>query len=535
MIAEGKKDLEKLLHDKGNKKALLFYTDMEKWINPDEKRIQRLKSVLEYLKERKDVYTLWDCSAGACQNRHFNGDVIWDIAEECKDCKNIICFFQQDKRSLCLELADAYYGDYSGYVFDFLLQDKPLLICNWNVSEEVWSQALPKVQFERFAAYNDWMYFSSSLSNGLFRGNLKTEQTEFLGCFPKESLEQSFLYTGCARYENKIIFAPGMAECIALYDMQCNAIEMIELPDIEYKFRDRKKFSDVFVFEHFAFFIPNRMPVIMKLDMNTCEVKLLTEWYEESLDEMLFPGDMLFTGDYAITDEKCYLPYCQKNMVLEVDLRSDETKFHRVGREETFFNTIAYDGELFWITGGMNYAVSWNCKTGETEEYPYPGGFDSGYNPFVFSVYQDGEVMLIPETANMWLKIDAPGKRVTEMRIEHTLCQAEKARVGFYLQRNRGGHLLSCFYNGKTLQLEHDWSVKKEIYYAHPFASVDNFCVGSTYNREVREKTGDFSQLQLLIENTKINRKSNLSEDKRMHDTGQKIYGIVKAMQERED
>lgn len=531
MIADKKESLEKLLADKNKRKRLFFYTDMKMWTSPNEKMINRLKAVLDYLEEQKDVYTLWNCFAGAGYDGSSDTYAIQNIIQGCKSYKNIICYLDQDKSSAYTKLADAYYGDYSKYVFDFLLQDKPLLICNWDVPEEIQSQALPTVRFECFAEQNDWIYFASSLTNGLFRGNLKTGQTDFLGCFPGEFLEICFLYTGCVRYENKIVFAPGMAENIAVYDTQNRTIEMIPLPDIEYKCRDRKKFSSVFVFEHFVFFIPNRIPVIIKMDMENYELKLLTEWYEHSLNVMLYPGDMLFTGDYSIADGKCYLPYCQRNLVLELDLCNDDTAFYRVGCEETYLSTIAYDGTFFWITGGMDCIISWDRETGETEEFPYPTGCNRGYNPFMYSEYQDGEIILLPETANMWVKIETQKKRVSELRIENLLHKAEGQRHGYCLRGDQNRHLLSCFCNGKVFQSGKDWSVEKEMNYAHPFASLDNFYGRSTYSREVCEKTGDFSQLQLLIETTKINRKKNIAEYKRRCNIGQEIHGLVKNMQ----
>lgn len=78
--------------------------------------------------------------------------------------------------------------------------------------------------------YKGFLYASCYEYNGLFKMNIETGETFFLGIFPGESIIQRALYRDAVLVENTIVFIPDSAEKMVLYEIEKNQFEVVALP-----------------------------------------------------------------------------------------------------------------------------------------------------------------------------------------------------------------------------------------------------------------------------------------------------------------
>ena len=85
--------------------------------------------------------------------------------------------------------------------------------------------------FTDFAGTPERCWFAAGNINGFFEANLITGKAVFLGRFSGEDMKRKMLYTACTKYQNKILFAPALADAIAIYDTETRELKEIPVPD----------------------------------------------------------------------------------------------------------------------------------------------------------------------------------------------------------------------------------------------------------------------------------------------------------------
>lgn len=75
--------------------------------------------------------------------------------------------------------------------------------------------------------YKNYLYFSNSSSNGLYRINAHSKDVEFVDYFPDEKKDAVLLHKKVFFYKNKIIFIPSLSRYIVIYDFERNSFERV--------------------------------------------------------------------------------------------------------------------------------------------------------------------------------------------------------------------------------------------------------------------------------------------------------------------
>lgn len=535
--------LRNILSVKEKKRILFYYTDTKKLAESGEQTLRKLKWVLHHLETEARVYTVWK---SAELTEELRTSIPIDIYREYENiieiykASELVIYAEGQKERDSLAWADAYYGDSSGYVFEFLVRNKPILIQNPKVCAEPDLAQMLSMRLLSFVRDGEWIYFSGNEGNGLFRGDLKTGASQFLACFPDEPIHknQKKLHANCVRYEDKVVFVPGMANHIAVYDLRSELLTSIELPPVEMTDTTKKKFVEAFVYQNYVYFISDRATAIVKLDMNTCEVTALTEWFEMSRADMMFPQEQLFCGDYEIVGDKCYLPCMQSNQVLELDLKTDGMKFHTIGEERTYLSTICYDGTQFWITGGMDCILSWKRETGEVTEHSYPEVFLPGESSFMSSFYRDGKAYLLPGTANMIVAIDTATGVASSHEIENYEYPGKNVGSVSYFRKCEEGITISRFGDNQAAWCSLDWDGVQACYFEYPLIWRTNNSVflqkPDGYSRETLESAGNYCQLKFLIDSM-MKEDDKEEQSAAVLNVGARIYEYTKKSIERKD
>ena len=206
------------------------------------------------------------------------------------------------------------------------------------------------VQFWDFVMIEDDLWYAASGFNGLFRADLKSKISKFVGYFPGESNNAADLYGGVCRWRDKLIFAPFVANRIAAYDIVKNQFETYTIPAFE---RNTKYpfpyFMGIAAVQDSIFFFGNIHPVIMQLNMITGEVKLHLKWYKDFEQCGKDPATFLFDRHVLRRDAYLYATSRQNNVMLKLNTKNCRVEFVEIGDRSARYSALAFGEDQLWV------------------------------------------------------------------------------------------------------------------------------------------------------------------------------------------
>lgn len=258
-------------------------------------------------------------------------------------------------------------------------------------------------KFRSMTQIDDKIYFLSNHGNELWLFDIKTGILKSK-CKLSEKKDNYVLCRKIIKYNDILVFVPNSANDIYIYDSRTETIRQIPIPDISIPYNKKHKFSNAFFIDNKIYFLPFCYPAILVMDTDSWQVSVQKII---GIEEKAFEAE-LFSGCYALQKDKCYVPSALLNEVLEIDINTYEVKNYSLGRENTWYGTILFDGEYFWLTGGKNTITRWDIVHDMVVEYAYPENFvrKEGSYPFLDSIQWMNKIILIPDKSNMFIKID---------------------------------------------------------------------------------------------------------------------------------
>lgn len=273
--------------------------------------------------------------------------------------------------------------------------------------------------FQTCKFVDDKMYFPSFVGNALFCYD--HGKVEFLGKFPSEKETYCIkLFLGMEEYDEKLIFAPQVANHIAVYDLETGVFSQINV-DIDWS-GVRSKFGEAIIKEHILYMFPIRFNGVVGVDLKTGHAEIYDNWISKVNHNALSNSDAYCGFGKAIRGNRVFLPICKSNQVLEFDLDSRISTIHDVGEEG--HAAICDDGQYLWLFPRRGQdIIKWNPETGQCETLQ-PQNDEVVCASFVGAIYSSGYVYAFPEYGNQVLMIDVKRNEISEFKALAEECSA---------------------------------------------------------------------------------------------------------------
>lgn len=432
------------------RKVILYNTHIDALINNPDKFINKLQYVFSFFKEQSDFVLWWrPHPLGEATAQSMQPNILAKYKAIEKEYKDSEFGIFDDTADLhrAIATSDAYYGDPSSLVPMYGMTGKPILIQDIdNFGNQYSAKNDRYILFGKYAIDENKLWFVSQDCTALFTLDLRNNTIQNIHALPGENIDDLNQYCSLVKINNKLIIAPACASNIIEYDIHTDTFKttaLCELANYMKQYRLKNfKFSDIITYKSYAFFIGYGYPAIVRYDSVSGNCDYYTDWFEEIKQYISKPDDFLL-GSGCISNTKdnvVFLPFLQKNIILEFDMNTGTSKIHFVGNEKNRYVGIASDGKDYWIIPYGNGSITrWNKETGKTIEYNnYPMNFkvieDSNITSLFTSIISvDKKMWAFPGWgANMAVEID---KRTGKM-------QALDAFHGPYVHANKFGEFI---------------------------------------------------------------------------------------------
>ncbi|MCI8292555.1 MAG: hypothetical protein HFH53_03350 [Hespellia sp.] len=272
-----------------------------------------------------------------------------------------------------------------------------------------------------------WMALANR--NGICEVDKKTRKARICRVFDGEPLSKQLLYCCVEKVENKLIFSPGMADKIAVYDLEEDFITYIPLRPLKrhYKMSQQEiKFWNVFHHNFNVYLIGYSYPAIIKLDTKSMQVEYITDWVE-AIEKNIKEEDTCgyFSDGHIISGDVALLSISSMKAVLELNLKSSHTKIRELKISTKGIGGLSStDGENIWLVGkerGTNVVAHWNRRIESMEEFFIEDMDENIYDPFYAPVCTDSKIFLMPLAAAHIYVLDKNDGKIEKKRMAEWL------------------------------------------------------------------------------------------------------------------
>ena len=264
--------------------------------------------------------------------------------------------------------------------------------------------------------------------NGICELDMVTRQAKICKVFDGEPLSGEFLYCYVAKAGNNLIFSPGLAEKIAVYNPEQDSIRYLSLKPVNYNCKEDQreaKFWNIITYGMNVYLLGYSYPAIVKIEMKTMEMTYITDWVE-TLEKYIAQGDTrgYFSDGYVISDGVAILPVSSMSAVVELDLKADYTMIRKLDIPVDGIGSLSStDGNTIWLTGrghGANQVFCWNRQNGTIESILLTDEKDNVTDPFYAPICTESQIFFMPISATSSYEVNPDGeiiKRSEEMGI----------------------------------------------------------------------------------------------------------------------
>ncbi|NLX64570.1 MAG: hypothetical protein GX022_07350 [Clostridiaceae bacterium] len=443
------------------KKVVIYNTNINGILQGNEKAITKIKSVFECFRKREDVVLLWRPhplnNATISSMRPHMANAYLQLIDQFRK-EKIGIYDDTPDMYLALGLSSGYFGDSSSLVALYQCTGKPIMLQNINI-DSVNSNI--ELIGENLYLEKDSIWFTHYKYNGLFQFDRQSYRLKHVETIPGENPTGKRLYgsiTGCG---DKIFLAPTSANAIVIYSSRTKEFSKVELkPPGEFygnKYSSTWKFYQSFKLGRFVYFIPCTYPAIVRYDTENGEIKYYTDWVEPLEKRLGSSGKVYFYRGATINKNTIIMAARDTNAVVFFDIINEKSCIYDVGEKNRGYSGICCDekGNLYLTPWGNDCIVKWNPISGYYKEIKeFPEGFVPGEYPFLNCIYANDHVWLIPQQANMALKIYTEDDTVSVAKELQPECQIVSNKSNYlhvkaedniiYAFTGKSGHFIEC-------------------------------------------------------------------------------------------
>ena len=354
----------------GNKKVILYNTSLTAMLEHTDKFNAKLRYVFDIFKQRDDVVLWWrphpllratiDSMTPAIRNEYRQIEQAyinegWGIYDDTPEMERaIVC-------------TDAYYGDMSSLVWLYKKTGKPVMIQSMPLLSTV-----QKMLFYNIVYDGTYIYFLDSCSDTIFRLNYKTGKLQLSLQIPFTYLNKPYSYGALCKTRNKFILLPLVENKILEYDLKSGEFKEAVTLHNEYIRCGMGAVLRSVHYKNSYYFIPIRSSEIIKYDECTEKYSRIVGWYElvkiyMRIDDAQDTDEWDLLPNASVYENHLLLPFAQANIIIDIDMDTDECSIHSIGNAANRYQDMTFDGCDFWLLSRTaDILTKWNYNTGES-------------------------------------------------------------------------------------------------------------------------------------------------------------------------
>lgn len=246
--------------------------------------------------------------------------------------------------------------------------------------------------------------------NGICEFDKQTGHAKIVKIFEGEELYKERLYLCVKKVGRYLVFAPGLAKKIAIYDTVQGFLSYIPLRVAGDNCRQDQreiKFHNMFQHGTDVYLQGYSYPAIVRINIKTMETTYITDWVEE-VDADIQKGDLdgYFSHGYIVDGDYVLFPMGCISAILQLDLKTADTKVIKLKTSmKGIGGMFSPDGNCVWMVGrgrGTNRVACWNRRTGQIKEFEADGVEDiqeSQSQMFYEPICVGDKMLLLPFSA----------------------------------------------------------------------------------------------------------------------------------------
>ena len=382
------------------RKVILYNTSVTSALTNTAYVCRKLRSVLAYFKNRKDIAFWWrphpfmeatlrSMRPSILQEyiaiRKQYQEEAWGIYDDTSDL---------DRAIVC---SDAYYGDMSSVVWLYratgkavVIEDMKSLLGNKEEKISAWAVA--------YCLYHGDLWFIHGKTSVVFRYSLATERLDVIGKIPDEKLMDELSMVQMVGYGDNIFIVPFRGKAIWYYNLKKKSFSKIQWPRNHRKI-DNIKFFPGMVYEQYLYCVSGCGCIVLRIDMSNLSAEYI---YDGTLQlKKLGLTDQSYINTVTpLGKQKLATVFSETNMIYVYDIKENTIRFYSVGDSNKKFSTIASIGTKIYIQSVDNEL--WSC-----DWHSFTKMCNLGRNAYSFVRYVDGTVMLLDDViSSRWAIVD---------------------------------------------------------------------------------------------------------------------------------
>lgn len=216
---------------------------------------------------------------------------------------------------------------------------------------------MPVLFFESFYVKDDTIYMSARDFNGLFKGNLKNGEMQFIGFFPGEDLLAKRLHYGEAVCkEEKIYFIPLESKYIHVFNILTSSFEKIKLDS-----GLKKGYAKAVFLDDQLYMISTRTTEILQYDLKTGICKVV---FRSKVSE-----NYGYAPNIYIFDRDIYLMLSKKNIMRRFNTLNFCVDDYQVGERLKQYQIVAgKDENIYYVNKDSPEIFLWDILSQKEKE-----------------------------------------------------------------------------------------------------------------------------------------------------------------------
>lgn len=388
------------------RKVILYNTSVTSALTNTAYVCRKLRSVLAYFKNRKDIAFWWrphpfmeatlrSMRPSILQEyiaiRKQYQEEAWGIYDDTSDL---------DRAIVC---SDAYYGDMSSVVWLYRATGKAVMIEDYREGEEhYWFASALFDSNSGIAFILPGQPYLMKLQRT--NGEIKVIDTLPMKYCNKESYRKNpQLYSMLARVKDGILLLPHMAQVpILFYEKKSRRFFEIDRDDMSWKgILTRKNQTidcDTIHYKRYSFIIG--MDRILRYDETKHKIKLMRsylpymkKYMKSDIHHLLVYG--------CIYREKLLVPYAQADVVFLINPESDETEiYHLHTKMGGWIGSLVIGDDVWLLPASVDGILRWNPLSKEERFYPLAKDgihrYEMGKWPYRGLFFYRGKIVVVP-------------------------------------------------------------------------------------------------------------------------------------------
>lgn len=336
----------------GSWKKIVFYnTSVSALLKHDEQMLRKMESVFGIFKENRDeVALLWRPHPLIQATIESMRPQLWaEYDKLVRKYREESWGIYDDSVELdrAVVLSDAYYGDWSSVVQLCRKKGLPVMVQDVNTQNATLSY-FPGVIDAAFQEENN-VWFVSNEDNILWQMDIETKELQYIMSLPVKNEGNTYrMNTRCIKVGNKIFCLPDQADKVMIYNIRTGQMESCNVDANA----ERIGIYNSWVCDDTIWCVSYFMQQIIEIDAGNRRIVGRYPVFERS--DTLIGYEAVFHKGYI---------YCVSRNTTKVcrfDTKSKEKKYYDLQVEDKGFNTIAVDGEVFYLTGYRKAVYVWN-------------------------------------------------------------------------------------------------------------------------------------------------------------------------------